>query len=140
MITISGPKSEAGASGVSITMQGALPKPSAASASDFLPRYVRIALDCCADVLSARCPVFRSGGVAAIGGILIDETTFEAAKGTSRLKFDVLEPITVKGKSMPISIFRPVYVDPKVTPHVPTRVSCSRSRCVRPPTARILPF
>ena len=55
-----------------------------------------------------------SAGVAFTGGILIDEATFEAAKGTQRLGFDVLEPIMVKGKSHPIPIFRPIYQDPKV--------------------------
>src|SRR5439155_13885996 len=43
---------------------------------------------------------------AAHGGILCGETTYRAAQ--ERLHWQILEPITVKGKARPVAVYRPL--------------------------------
>lgn len=53
--------------------------------------------------------------VAATTGILCDEAVYEAAQ--TRLNFEVLPPILVKGKTEPMAVFRPTGVKPYTNHH-----------------------
>ena len=56
---------------------------------------------------------------------MIDEATFEGAKGISRLTFKPPTTITVKGKSRPIKVFEPCFFDPPISAYAAPSVRLS---------------